>query len=202
MRRGSIAALVVICALIQPSPAAAQGRDGHFEGFGGLTFGDVATASTFGGSLAVPLTSNLQIVGEGGRMDDLMPSLVDIALDFTPVDVRLETWYGEGGIRFIGGSRSAVRPYFEATAGMARMRTRVGGFGTRADDITNIALQFLDTTEPLVGLGSGVILQGGPVFLDLGYRYKHIVAGNSLQSLLTGGEFGASQVRLGLGVRF
>jgi opacity protein-like surface antigen len=47
-----------------------------------------------------------------------------------------------------------------------------------------------------------VIVQGGPVFLDLGYRYKRIAAGNALQSLLTGGDFGASQVRLGLGVRF
>jgi opacity protein-like surface antigen len=47
-----------------------------------------------------------------------------------------------------------------------------------------------------------VIVQGGPVFVDLGYRYKQVMAGDSLQSLLTGGDFGASQVRLGLGFRF
>ncbi len=200
MQRQSIAAMAVCVALATPAGAAAQSA--HLQGFGGFTFGDVATASTFGGSLAVPLTSNIQIVGEAGQMTDVMPSLLDTALDFTPVDVRLAAWYGEGGIRFIGGRRSAVRPYAEATAGMARLRTRVAGFGSEADFITNTALRFLDTTKPVLGVGGGVLLQGGPLFLDLGYRYKKVMAGDALQALLTGGDFTASQVRLGLGVRF
>ena len=60
----------------------------------------------------------------------------------------------------------------------------------------------LDTTKPLVGVGSGVIVQGGPVFLDLGYRYSKIFAGNSLQGLLVGGDVSVNQVRIGVGVRF
>jgi hypothetical protein len=202
MQRRAITAAVVLFALAAPAGVSAQDAGGHLEGFGGFTFGDVATASTFGGSLAVPLTSNVHIIGEAGRMDDLTPSLLDTALDFTPVDVRLQAWYGEGGIRFIRGRSAPVRPYVEATAGVARLRPRVAGFGSQADFITNTALRFLDTTTPMLGAGGGVIVQGGPVFVDLGYRYKRMMPGNSLQSILTGGDFSASQVRLGLGVRF
>lgn len=201
MQRRSLVAAAVLVALAAPAGAAAQSANGHLQGFGGLTFGDVATASTFGGSLAVPLTSNVQIIGEAGQMTDLMPSLLDTALDFTPVDVRLAAWYGEGGVRILGG-RSAVRPYGEATAGMARIRPRIAGFSTQADVITNTALRFLDTTKPMLGVGGGILLQGGPVILDLGYRYKKVVGGDALQSILTGGDFGFSQIRVGLGFRF
>jgi opacity protein-like surface antigen len=47
-----------------------------------------------------------------------------------------------------------------------------------------------------------VIVQGGPLFLDLGYRYSKIFAGNSLQGLLVGGDVSVNQVRIGAGVRF
>jgi hypothetical protein len=201
MRRPSTAAAAVLFALALPAGVAAQTATGHVEGFGGFTFGDVATASTFGGQLAVPLTSHVQIIGEGGRMTDLMPALIDTALDFTPVDVRLEAWYGEGGVRFLGGG-GGVRPYGEATAGIARIRPQIAGFKTQADFIANTALRFLDDTKPLLGVGGGVLLHGGPVVLDLGYRYKRVVGGDDLQSILTGGDFGFSQIRVGLGFRF
>jgi hypothetical protein len=59
-------------------------------------------------------------------------------------------------------------------------------------------------TGPIVGAGSGVILQGGPVSVDLGYRYKRILAGSGLTSVFALGDDGLSvnQVRVGLGFRF
>jgi opacity protein-like surface antigen len=55
----------------------------------------------------------------------------------------------------------------------------------------------------MLGVGGGLMLQGGPVLVDLGYRYKKIVAGDSLQTLMNGGsDFEVSQVRVGFGVRF
>jgi opacity protein-like surface antigen len=188
-------------AFVLAVPSAARAQNAQIQGFGGLTFGEVATDSTFGGGLAIPLSDNFQIIGEGGRMTDVMPSLVESILDFTPVDVRVSAWYGEAGVRFIGPSSRAVRPYAEATAGMARLRTGFNGAGS-ADDFINGALGFFDRTEPLLGVGGGVIVQGGPVFLDLGYRYKKIMAGDSLQALLTGGDFTVNQVRMGIGVKF
>ena len=183
-------------------PAAAHAQHSHFQGFGGVTFGDVTSSSTFGGNVAVPLSDNLQIIAEGGRMTDLMPSLYDTVVDFTPLDVRVSTWYGEGGLRFITSSGRPVRPYVETTVGFARLNARFDGAGSRTDAVVNTALRFLDRTEPILGAGGGVVLQGGPVFLDLGYRYKKVLAGDALQSVLTGGDISVNQVRIGAGVRF
>ena len=198
MRRFAIAATV--CALSIALPATARAQNGQLQGFGGLTFGDVSQSSTFGGGLAIPLGDHMQIIAEGGRMTDLAPSLVGTIVDFTPIDFGVSAYSGEAGVRLIGSAHRAVRPYGEATAGFARLRTNF--HGTRADAIVNTALGFFDRNEPLFGLGGGVIVQGGPVFLDLGYRYKKIMAGDSLQSLITGGEFSVNQVRVGVGVRF
>lgn len=202
MGRGSMATALLIAALAAPAGAAAQSASAHLQGFGGLTFGDVTRASTFGGSLAMPLTSTIQIVGEGGQIRDVMPSLLGTALSFTPVDLRLAAWYGEGGVRLVGAPASALRPYGEATVGAARLRTRVAGLGTTADALANTGLAFLDTTRPMLGVGGGIILQGGAAFVDLGYRYKKVLAGDALQAALTGGDFGVSQVRVGVGIRF
>lgn len=202
MRRNTTALLVsaLLCAL--PAGGFAQTRNSVAQGFGGLTFGSAAAASTFGGSVAIGLTDHIQIIGEAGRLGDVKPSLLDSALDLTPVDMQVSAFYGEGGVRFIASPSSAVRPYVEATAGMARLSTSIDGLG-RTDPIADAALRFFDSTEPLLGVGGGVMLQGGPVLVDLGYRFKKIVAGDSLQSLINGGrDFETNQVRVGLGISF
>ena len=183
-------------------PAAAAAQNAQFGGFGGVTFGDVTNSTTFGAGIAVPLSDNLQIIGEGGRMTNLTPSLLDPLFDLSPVDVHVSAWYGEGGLRFIGPSHRAVRPYAEATAGFARLSAGVDGIGSTADAIVDAALGFVGKTEPLLGVGGGVIVQGGPLFVDVGYRYKKILAGESIQAALTGGDLSVNQVRVGVGVRF
>jgi len=198
----SITAAIALFVLAAPAGVAAQGAGGQLQGFGGYTFGEVASDRTFGGSIAVPITSNVHLIAEGGHMNDVMPALIDTALDFTSVDVRLNALYGEGGIRIGGGNGSGIRPYGLATAGVARITPRVSGFNPTADIITNTALQFLDTTKPMLGVGGGLLIQGGPVVLDLGYRYKKVLMGDAIQRFVTGGDFGASQVRVGLGFRF
>jgi opacity protein-like surface antigen len=195
---------VVVCGLLlSASAASAQGRGAHLDGFGGTTFGTTTTAPTFGGRIALPLGDHLEIVGEGGRLTDIKAALLDDALSFTSVDVDMSAWYVEGGIRLIGARRSAVRPYIEATAGAARLNPTVGVDGW-VGALTNTGLAFLSRTEPLVGAGGGVMLQGGPLVVDLGYRYKKILAGSGLASAfsLGGDGFDVNQVRVGIGVRF
>ena len=190
--------ILSIVLLSTPSVLHAQARS-QVQGFGGFTFGDTAAASTFGGNIGFELTDNILIVGEAGRLSDVKPSLLDSILDFTPVDLRVSAWYGEAGVRF-SASGSAIRPYAEATAGFARLHT---GFSGIPRYVIDGVLGFLDRTEPLLGVGGGVIVQGGPLVLDLGYRYKKILADNSFQSLLNSGDdFDVSQVRVGVGVRF
>jgi hypothetical protein len=200
MRRLIIAAALAGGVLVLPSVALAQ--NSQISGFGGMTFGNVADSTTFGGNVAVPLGDNLQVIAEGGRMTNVLPKLADTLIDFTPFDVAVSAWYGEAGVRFIGSSRQKVRPYAEATAGFARLSTGVSGFGSTAGAITDAALTFFDRTDPLLGIGGGVMVQGGPLLLDVGYRYKKILASHSVQGALTGGDFSVNQVRIGFGVRF
>jgi len=55
----------------------------------------------------------------------------------------------------------------------------------------------------MLGVGGGVLLQGGPVHVDLGYRYKRILTGSVMSSILSAGqELQTHQVRFGVGVRF
>jgi opacity protein-like surface antigen len=196
-------AAVAVSALLGSTTAQAQTLGGHIEGFGGTTFGTSATAPTFGGSIAVPLGGNLQLLGEGGRLTDIKASLLDTALDFTPLDVGMTAWYAEGGIRVIGSRHSTIRPYVEGTAGVARLKPSVGLDGW-AGAITNTGLAFLSQTEPLVGAGGGVIVQSGPLLVDLGYRYKKILAEDGLASAfsLGGDGYDINQVRIGVGIRF
>jgi opacity protein-like surface antigen len=196
---------MLLCTL--PAAARAQSANTSVQGFGGLTFGmsstlgRTSTASALGGIVAAGLTPNIQIVGEVGRLSDIRPPLFDL-LDFTPVNLRVSAWYGEGGVRFIASPRSAVRPYAEATAGFARLSTGLSGFGGRTDAVIRTGLAFLDRTEPLLGVGAGVLLERGHLGLDVGYRYKKITATGVASALNAGNAYQVNEARIGLGVRF
>lgn len=203
MRRFILPASAALGLVLLATSAFAQARGGHIEGFGGTTFGTSASAPTFGGGVAVPLGDHVQLLGEAGRLTDIKASLLDEALDLTPLDVGMSAWYAEGGLRFIGSPRSRVRPYVEATAGVARLKPSVGATGWLGA-VTNTGLAFLGSTEPLVGAGGGVMIQGGPLVVDLGYRYKRILADSALSTAFSLGNdgFDVNQVRVGVGVRF
>lgn len=206
MRRMMIlTSVLAVCTI--PDTARAQSANTSVQGFGGFTFGTsslIGTRSmspTFGGAVTADLTPNIQIVGEAGRLSDIKPPLLDL-LEFTPVDLRVSAWYGEGGVRFIASPHSVVRPYVEATAGFARLSTGLSGFGGRTDSVINTGLAFLNRTEPLLGAGGGVLVQGGPLALDLGYRYKQIVATGVASAVNAGRAYRINEVRIGLGLRF
>lgn len=204
MRRVILAAAILA---VFAMPARAQDGNSEVQGFGGMTFGKssflgTSTSSTFGGRVAIGLLPNLQAIVEGGRMTDIKPPLLDL-LELTPVDLRVSAWYGEGGVRFIASPRSHVRPYGEATAGLARLNTGIAGISGRADAIIDTGLSFFNRTEPMLGAGAGILVQGGALSLDLGYRYNRILAGNGVASVLNAGNaYTVNQVRVGIGVRF
>jgi hypothetical protein len=206
MQKLTIPAIVLaVCAI--PGVAHAQSAKTSVQGFGGFTFGTssiIGTRSggpTFGGAVTGDLTPNIQIVGEAGRLSDIKPPLLSL-LEFTPVNLRVSAWYGECGVRLIASPHSAVRPYAEATAGFARLSTGLSGFGSRTDSVIAAGLGFLNRTEPLLGAGGGVLLQGGPLALDVGYRYKKIVATGVASALNAGRAYQVNEVRIGLGIRF
>lgn len=188
--------------------AKAQTTNRAIQGFGGITFGTsstpilggTSTAPTFGGTVIAGVLPNLQIVGEFGRMSDIKPPILDL-LDFTPVGLQVTAWYGEGGVRFIASPHSSVRPYGEATAGWARLNTNLSGFGGTTSRVIEEGLGFLNRTDPLLGVGGGVMFQTGPLAIDVGYRYKKIYA-SGIAGALNGGDYHVNDVRVGVGFSF
>lgn len=205
MKRTTCIVIIALVCLV-PAAAAAQSRNSSVQGFGGLTFGNAdfvgtSTTSNLGAAVQVGLTPHIQIVGEGGRMSDISPGIYDL-LEFTPVGIGVSAWYAQGGVRLIASPHAVVRPYGEATAGVARLRTNVTGVSGLPGGVLDSTLGFLDRTEPMFGLGTGLMLGVGPVAVDLGYRYRQIRT-SGLPSLLNGGgAVGVNEVRIGLGVRF
>jgi|SRR5687767_12763762 len=201
-------ALSVFLALsLAPATAGAQDRTASAVAFGGASLNSFSASASkidFGVSIAKELTPNIQVVGEFGRVGDMLPSLsAGLLSAFTPYDVRVSAFYGEGGIRLVAAPDSGVNPYVEASAGIARLTPHVSGFGSSADAITSLGLNFLRTTDPILGVGGGLLLRGGPVVADVGYRYKQVAGNDSLASFLAVGQnLRTHQVRFGIGVRF
>jgi hypothetical protein len=137
---------LAIGALLAAMPAAAQDRP-QIGGFGGYTFGNTTEATTFGGNVQMPLASGMEIVGEFGRLEDVMPSTLGTLIDFTPVNLHLSAWYGEAGVRFTAPVHGPVRPYAEATGGFARMHTSFSGAGA-ADPFVATAIGRSRCSEP------------------------------------------------------
>lgn len=195
--------LFVLC--LAPASAFAQDRTASLAAFGGMSPNSVSSSFTgidFGVDVAKELTPNIQVVGEVGRIADMLPSLTSTLVSLTPYDVRVSAFYGEGGIRLLAAPGGGVNPYAEATAGIARLTPHVSGFGA-FDPFIEGGLNLFRSTDPVLGLGGGVLLRGGPVVADLGYRYKQVAGADSLASLLGAGDrLRSHQLRFGIGVRF
>ena len=199
--------LILLGAALLTWPAAAHAQTRNdVQGFGGLTVGTstfgTALSPTFGGRVDIGLTDHLQLIGEAGRLADISSPSFDL-LDFNDVGVHVSAYYGEGGVRVIASPHAVVRPYAEATAGFARLNAGVSGIGGSAGAIVNTALNVLNRTQPMLGVGGGVLLQTGSLSVDLGYRYKKIDAGDAIIAALNAGqEYHVNQVRVGIGFRF
>ena len=201
----AILAVVTLAAL--PGTASAQTS---LSGFGALpidhlssSLGDSSVPVDFGGGVSFEVVRGVQVFGEFGRIGNVMPAFVETGLAFSRIDVTASAFYGEGGVRLLAGSRSAVRPYVEGTAGVAHLRFGAGGLGSTTDALIRAALNLVDTRDPLFGAGGGVLMQAGPLQVDLGYRYKKIVANSVLANIIgVGQDMQSHQVRFGAGVRF
>jgi opacity protein-like surface antigen len=199
--RKLILATVLTALLGATSSVAAQDR-GFVQGFGSLQLEDLSSINpSFGAVIGASLVPNIQVIGEGGRIGNVLPSNASTLLAFSPVGFGVSAWYGQGGVRFTT-SGSAVRPYAEASAGIARLQTDLRGLDGNAGAIADFALPFLDRTEPIATIGGGLTIGAGPVMADVGYRYRRVFSSSRVDTLAFGDSLHTSEVRLGLGVRF
>lgn len=200
------AAACAVTLVLAPSRAFAQTS---LHGFGALpidqlsSLGDSSLPIDFGGRVSFEVVRGVEVLGEFGRMGNVLPAIVRLPLSFSPVDFSVSAFYGEGGVRFLAAPRSAVSPYVEGTAGVAHLTFGARGLGSTTNALVRAALNLVDTRDPLLGAGGGLLLRGGPLHVDVGYRYKRIMPNSALSSILSlGQELQSHQLRFGVGVRF
>jgi len=161
--RLAFAAAVVALSLVIPVRAHAQTS---IDGFGALpmnqlsSLGDSGVPFDFGGRLGFEVVPGVQLMGEFGRLGNVMPAFIDAGLAFTRVDLKVSAFYGEGGVRLLAAPRSSVSPYVEGSAGIAHLRFGINGLGSTTDAIVRAALNIVDTRDPIVGAGGGILLHG------------------------------------------
>jgi len=196
--------VLLVALSVLPIPAFAQANQSFIQGFGGLRIATAPSVTpTVGGTVGVGLTPHIQVIGEVGHINDVLPSTIETLMTVSPVGVRRSALYGEGGLRLNTGPVGHVGVYGETLFGAARLNTRVSGLGSaRTDALANLALRFVNTTSKVGALGTGVILQGGPVVATLGYRYTRFFSDNALDTLLSAGHSDISEARVSFGFRF
>ena len=119
-RTTALFALLAVCGA--SAPAFAQNPTGSFGGFGGMSINQFSMArANFGINVGKELTPNMQAIGEFGYIGDMLPPLTADVIALSPYDLRVSAYYGEGGVRLLAAPGSGVNPYFEATAGIARL---------------------------------------------------------------------------------
>ncbi len=203
----SIAVTMCAAAMMTPAIAVAQSAT-SVSGFGGFTANALQSQRpSLGGTITFDVNRNVQVIGEAGRIGNVLPALSNTVFTAAQTGLRVSAFYGEGGVRFLAAPSSNVTPYAEATAGMARVdvssthfNTHFGGVG---NVVTSLALGLVGRNAPMAGVGGGLLVRGGPVVFDVGYRYKQLFADDLLQVALGFGQpLRAHQFRAGIGVRF
>jgi hypothetical protein len=211
MRLFSTAVVLSAMSVLTPRVAAAQNRGSVdlISGFslnqgtslvGGNSF---SSGMNFAGQVGVNLTPGFEVVGEVGRIGNVLPPLTAALLSFSPYDIKASALYAEGGVRAFLAPRSTVSPYVESTLGVARMNLRVGGISATETDLLNLGLGLVSRTSPLASVGGGVMLRSGRMTFDVGYRYKKIFARDLVTNLIgVGQSLNSQQVTFGVGFRF
>jgi opacity protein-like surface antigen len=189
------ASLGVAFLLAAATPAMAQGSApvgrGFVGGLGGLTFGTV-TGGAAAGQVGVELVSGVHVIGEFGRMSNVLPKeirddiddLVDaLELEFgVPItfEVAAPATYGFGGVRW-SQQRGRLSPFAEGGVGAANVKVEFADVEIDGIDFTDELNDVLDDEEDadatkfLLALGAGAnVMLTDAVSVDLGYRYTRI----------------------------
>lgn len=200
--RTTVFGAILVATLFVSSAASAQEPRASVQGFGGVVMGSFTTVNTnFGGVISGDLTPNIQLVGEAGRLSNILPTTTQMLFDLSPVGLRASAFYAQGGVRLTVASGS-LRPYAEASGGIARLTPHVTGLDGLPGVFTNAGLAFLNNTAPIATIGTGFTLHAGNFVADAGYRYHQVFSDSWVQALALGERLGTNEVRFGVGVRF
>jgi opacity protein-like surface antigen len=202
-RSGWLNARLVATAADAPAPppdvlspvSKPSGPRWQLQAIGGTTLG-VEASSLVAGAVGAALSPTLLLIGEMGRMGDIVPETMRSGIEESaqraeqilsvvtgrPFEVSGEATmpatYGTAGLRYTIPRRAKSRPYVGAQIGFAKVsptiRLLIGG-----DDVTRNFLPAQDVptarTRLVMGFGSGLSIEiAPPLRLDLGYRYSRL----------------------------
>jgi hypothetical protein len=185
--RALAGALLVVTTIA--APAAAQERTVHVRAFGGVTFMS-ETATVYGAGVGFRPGGPVEIVGEMGRMTNVLPHRLQRDLDDAAraigslfggplrIDGRAPAIYGLGAVRVGRLTASGLRLYAEAGAGATRgtsdIRAVAGSLNVSREIVTALGIKRSETA-PLITLGGGLSVPvHGTIAVDLGYRFMRI----------------------------
>lgn len=181
-----VAALLIAVA----SPAAAQTPSRiSVHGLGGTTF-ITETSSTFGGGVTIAVHKHVQLLGEAGRLTNLMPKDSQRDLDAAvpqfgtqvgsglSIDGQLGGVYGVAGFRFVGSTAHRTATFAEVAVGGVRVATSIRATSSSGDVSATVAsLLGLPGPDvhPVMLLGAGAAIDVHTrVVVDIGYRYLRV----------------------------
>jgi hypothetical protein len=96
MRITSFAA-VLLATLFAASTVSAQETRVSVQGFGGVGLGSFTSVNTnFGGVVSGDLTPNIQVLGEVGRLSNILPTRTQSLFDLSPVAFNASAFYAQG----------------------------------------------------------------------------------------------------------
>ncbi len=175
------------------TPVAAQGTaspSAFVGGLGGLTFGSAATSGAVAGQVGFRISRDLFVIGEFGRIADVVPSEVADMIDefedqaelegvSVDLEVKVPAIYGFGGVRW-APSRGKINPFVEGGVGFAHLKGKIKAI-VDGVDITEFVedeigdIEGLSTNEFLIAVGGGAnIGLTSAVSVDAGYRFTRI----------------------------
>jgi hypothetical protein len=175
--------------VLLPVVSAAQTTDhGFVRGLGGVTFG-TETAGAAGGSFGVTVIPQLDVIGEFGWVQNVLPKALQEDIDNVvnllsiilrvpiSVDVKVPTFYGFGGVRANVPTGGRVRPFVEGAGGFGRITLDVDAraAGINISDEVEDAIDADSETKFLMAVGGGInIGLTSSVGVDIGYRFLRI----------------------------
>jgi hypothetical protein len=172
------------------SPAAAQtGSRISVHALGGVTF-VTETSAAVGGGVTIAVHPHVQLLGEMGRLTNIMPKSVQRDLDAVvpqlaplfgsslSIDGQLGGVYGVAGARFVGTAVHRTAAFAELALGGVRLATRIHATSATGDvsaPVTTTLGVPGPEIHPMMLLGAGAAIDVHTrVVVDVGYRYMRV----------------------------
>lgn len=182
--------VVIACAFVlaAASVQAQSAERGSVYVRGGLTFG-TETSSVVAGGAAFNVTPAIQVFGEVGRAQNVMPSSfkddLDTAISALSVyygvpmtmDIKVPAFYGLGGVRYVVPVAGKVHPFVEGGLGVASLSYDIEAkvMGVDVSEDVEDAMDLSSESKLLIAIGGGVSADlTASLQLDAGYRFMHV----------------------------